>query len=359
MNSEERLDHLLARREPDEVLSDTETAQMAAADDIQRLQTIPFPTAFAERLQSQVRARARALHDAATSADCRSVTPRSVPRRHFRRTLRQVWGISASACIVFGLLGVALVNASAQSVPGDWLYSLKQLRNQIALSQAQTAGAKAQIALQQLQSALADFNDEVAHHRSDADIHQSLTVLVGATTTAQVATNALSASSERTTAQVALSQELAKEEGILHHLLGQVDWPIRVMMSTQLGNLGAVVPQIIGVIVTRQRGMIVLDLQGAHFGSGIQVSIDGQLVGAPTEATATTLLVSVTVPLWDGHDHAVGVQNSDGTAAEISVANGGQMDGKGNTPPVPSATPDKNGHPHATPTPAKGHHSGG
>ena len=356
MNPEERTHQSQAR--PHSLADTRDLAPQDVVDALQRLQTIPVPTSFAVQLEQRLRKRAGALqHQAAFPQNSAPIGSSRLPRA-WVVPLRRIGSIAATL-LVFVVVGVTIVNASAQSLPGDWLYGLKQWRNQIALGQAQTPAAKAHIALLQMQNALADLHAEVRDQRTDADVIQALTVLATATRTAQAATNAVIIASDRTTAQLAFAQALQAEKSMLYHVAHQGDWSIRLACTAQLSALGAQVPSITAVFVTKQQATITLSIQGTHFASGVQVIMDRQLVAVPNVATSTVLNIELPVSQWGGQDHMVGVQNPDGTGAEIAVANGPPDPSKGHAPPTPVTTPDTHGHQGQTPTPVHGHSGGG
>lgn len=369
MNPEDRLDDLLARGATDAPIGDPLAASLEAANEVRQLQSIPLPPALVGRLEAAVRARARALQQEEIATIPRLPTPR--PRHGTPGALRPTRRLvvaGASALMACLLIGIILINASAHSLPGDWLYGIKQWQNQLTLAQAQTPEDRAKVTLQQLANALTDLRAEIADHHADANVQAALTIVTKATQTAQTAANGLPAGAARQQAQVNLAQALSAERATLTTLLKQVDWPMRLLFTKQLGALGAAVPQITAVTVTKETGNVLLRIQGSRFLPGITVLLDGQLLGLPSTFTSTLVSLQVHRVVWDGRDHLVGVQNPDGTAAEITVPNAGASNGNGgsngngngNPTPVPGATPG-NGHGHhgATPTPGSGHGKSG
>ncbi len=327
---------MISEEWPDEVV--------IAVDALHHLQQVAVPPIFAARLELQIRARARALHQAETRQERSRFLPRLTP---IQRRLVAI----ASVLLALVLAGGVVASAAARSLPGDWLYGLRQWSNQIALSQASTPAAKAEVAIQQLHGALRDLRTEVSDHRSDANIGQALTEVVHATQQAQSAVAAIPAGMARTSVQTDLAQTLGEESTTLHQLLVPVNWPNKVAMTTQLGALGDAIPQITSVTVSATgKGLLGLTIQGQHFVQGAQVVVDGKAIGGPQTVTATELTITIPVALWDGHDHRVGMLNPDGTAAEVQVARGNQGQSKGNphATPVPEATPDNGNEHHNT-----------
>ena len=311
---------------------------MIAVEALHHLQQVTVPSIFTTRLEQQVRARARMLRQIDERQKHRRFLSQLTP---FQRRLMLV----ASVLLALVMMGGIVVSAAAQSLPGDWLYGIKQWSDQIALTQVSTPAAKAQVAIQQLRSSLGDLHTEVRDHRSDADIGQALIEVVRMTHQAQSTVAAIPAGATHVSAQASLTQVLSEENTTLHQLLIQVGWPNKVAFTTQLGALGEAVPQITSVTVgNANKGMLSLTIQGQHFVEGAQVVLDGKTIGLPQTTTVTELVIAIPVALWDGHDHRVGVLNPDGTAAEAPVAH---AQGKGNPHPTPEpeATPGNgNGH---------------
>jgi hypothetical protein len=328
----------------------------AAADDVRRLHQISVPADFAAKLEARVRARARALARTPPSA------PTPGQRWSHLPPVQRAAIIGGSSFVALLLLLGIIIYGAANSLPGDWLYGLKQFGESIALSQAHTPAAKAQVAVGQLHGALADVRAEIRDHRSDADIDAALAVVISDTKTATSLTNAISGQADRTAAKAQLTQALGDEQQTLRQALPQLDWPLRLDFTAQLGAIGAAVPQIASVTVGQTaEGKVPLQIHGSDFSSGAVVVLDGATVGAPQSLAATQLTIAIPAALWDGRDHSVGVQNPDGTAAEIAVTN--TSHGHGN--PHPTATPNPSGtpghgNPHPSPepdaTPSHGHH---
>jgi hypothetical protein len=352
---DDRRDDPLAHPQTAGDSSDIETARLAAIGQMQLLQHVLVPADFAARAEQQVRQRARTLQR--EQGHLADVDHRSRPRR-WMSTPQRIVTAAVSTLIGLVLTGTLVTYAAAQSLPGDWLYGLKQWSNQLALNQAQTPAAKAQIALQQLREALIDLQVEIRDHRSEGDIREALSIVSADTRAAEKLTAQISPGASAVTAQMHLAQGLTEEQNVLRQLLLQVDWPLRLALTTQLGTIGVAVPQITNVLVTKPTaGSIRLTIEGDDFLAGAQVIVDGQMLGAPPSMTATVMTITVPAAIWDGHDHMVGVQNPDGTATAIAVANVTPEPGNGKPAPEPSATPG-NGHhgPLPTRTPP---HSGG
>lgn len=329
-----------------------------AADAVRELQHIRVPGDFAASLEARLRERARELQR----------TPPSTPNfgqrwRHLPPAQRAAI-IGGSSAIAVLLMLTIIIYSAANSLPGDWLYGLKQFGESIELNQANTPAAKAQVAVSQLHGALSDLRTEIRDRRPDADIEAALAVITSDTKTATSFTNAITGQANRSAAQAQLAQALGDERQTLHQALPQIGWLLRVDFTNQLGAIGATVPQIASVTVGQAHGSVVpLQIHGSGFTSGVVVVLDGAVVGAPQSLTTTQMAIGIPAGLWDGRDHSVGVQNPDDTAAEVAVTN--TSHGHGGNPhptstPEPSDTPDGHGNSHHTPEPnampGRGHH---
>src|SRR5260370_15580558 len=127
MNPDEYVDRLIERRERGEkqvpVITDEVAASLAAGEVLTQLREIAVPPEFAGYLELYLRARARNFGQQTSTA-----LPVVRPRGHagVRRSWTAVLGFAAvllAACI-------SILPASAQSLPGDTLYGLKQAEDQ-------------------------------------------------------------------------------------------------------------------------------------------------------------------------------------------------------------------------------------
>jgi hypothetical protein len=367
VNPEERLDRLLERYDgATDATSAREAAQIDAAQAVRALRAIPVPADFAARLEARVRERASALAtpDTIGQPQRRAGQPQGIAPTEPSAppSLSKMGGGGARRAVLAGggalaalvLLAGVLFAASANSVPGDWLYGIKQFRNQIALAQAATPTDRAEVLIQQLRGAVSDLRAEIGSGHVDADIEQALGIVAADTRAAQAAVAALPSGAGRTQAAQDLAGALAYEQATLHHLVTQVDWPVRLAISAQLGMLGIPVPAITAVSIIEQgNGDARVTIRGSDFAAGAQVWLDGTPAGTLLSVTPTRIIVRFSAVLLTG-PHQLGVQNPDGTAAS-SVISGGISNGQG--APLATATPGAqstpgNGRGHRDPTPS-------
>ncbi len=318
MNPDEYVDRLLEQRERGEqqlpVITDEVAASLAAAEVLTQLREIAVPPEFAGYLELYLRARARNVGQQTSTA---LPVVRPVSHAGVRRSWTAVLGFAAvllAACI-------SILTASAQSLPGDTLYGLKQAEYQLTLNFASGPQDRASAQIDQLRHALADLRTVVTAGRADDAIRLALASAAAKTTDSRGAVAALPAGAQREAAQRELDGVLAQEEQTVRHLLDQVDWPVRLACTQQLGALGDAVPTVTRVMVQPQStGTLLITLTGTHFAPQAELMIDGRPEGTVSQSTSQQLVAVVSDAAWSAGPHALGVRNPDGTAAQMALS---------------------------------------
>ena len=319
MNPEEYLDRLIERREHGELYipatNDDVAASMAAAEALTQLKEIDIPRGFANNLELSIRARARILTDQNRWSIPMAQSRSSVgPQRFFKRL---TWVALLRVAAVLMVVSVGVLTASARSLPGDALYSLKQAEKQFTLTFAGAPQNRATLQIDLLRSALVDLNTVVNDGRDDDAIRLALDTVAAKTSDSQEAVAALPVDSVREAAQQDLVSALAEEEQTLRQLLNNVDWPVRLAFTQQLGTLGDPVPAVTNVVVrTQSNGTLLITLTGSHFAPQAQLMIDGQQNGMVSQSTPTQLVAIFSNAAWSPGAYSIGVRNPDGTAAQ-------------------------------------------
>ncbi len=348
MNREDHLDHLIEQRlhgrfspVPE---NDDDSARIGAAEALAQLNEIEVPPDMAARIEARIRAKARAHRNG------RIVMIEGGPRpsADARRPLyRRPWMIALTAAAVVVLACVGVLRAASASLPGDFLYGVKQFEQQIALTTTNNPADRARLQISNLQGDISDLEAEVSQGRSDDDITQALSVVATETRDSQAAVASLPAGAERDAIQQSLEETLGNERATLYQLLPSVDWSMRLAFTQQLGVLGAPVPTITQVTaVEGSNDAWTVRLTGTNFASGAHVLINGTPRGTVRQNTSTELVVEVNGSDWPGGTYTVGVLNPDGTAAQITQKgddqHGGSNDGDdhgGQGTPGPGSTP--------------------
>src|SRR5258707_398928 len=318
MNPDEYVDRLIERRERGEkqlpVITDEIAASLAAAEVLTQLREITVPPEFAGYLELYLRARARNFGQQTSTA---LPVVRPVGRAGVRRSWTAVLGFAAvllAACI-------SILTASARSLPGDTLYGLKQAEYQLTLNFASGPQDRASAQIDQLRNALVDLRTVVTAGRADDAIGLALSSVAAKTHASRGAVAALPAGAEREAAQRELDGVLAQEEQTVRHLLDQVDWPLRLACTQQLGALGDAVPTVTHVMVHAQsNGTLLITLTGTHFAPHAELMIDGRPEGTVSPNTSQQLVAVVSDAAWSAGAHALGVRNPDGTAAQMVLS---------------------------------------
>ena len=327
MNPEEHLDRLIEQREhgmePLPVANDEIAASLAAAQALTQLNEIDILPAFAQRLEESIRARARDLarQDGKTLPTTSSMSiPCPVrPLRPQRSRTRRAWiaALGIAAALVLACLGI--LTTSARSLPGDTLYGLKQAEEQFTLNFASSPHDRISVQIDQLHSALTDLNTVVNGGRGDDAIRMALNTVADKTNNARGAVAALPTGTDRDTEQANLDGILAEEDQTLRGLLNQVDWPIRLAVTGQLGALGDPVPTVTRVTALIQsNGTFLITLTGTHFAPDARLVIDGQSAGTVTQNTPGQLVAVISNLTGLHGEHEIGILNPDGTAAQMA-----------------------------------------
>jgi len=318
MNPEEYVDRLLDRRERGErqlpVSNDEVAASLAAAEVLTQLREIDVPSEFASYLELYIRARSFGQQ---TSNALPVVHPRSRAGTH-RFLARPAWTAVLGIAAVLLVACIGLLTASARSLPGDTLYGVKQAENQLTLTFAGGPQDRASAQIEQLQSALLDLRTVVTEGRADDAIRLALASIAANTDASRGAVAALPAGAGREAAELGLDGVLAQEEQTVRHLLDQVDWPVRLAFTRQLGALGDAVPTVTQVMVRQEsNGTLLITLTGTHFAPHAALVIDGRPRGIVSQSTSQQLVAVLGSSAWSAGPHALGVRNPDGTAAQM------------------------------------------
>ena len=356
MNREDQFDHLIEQHlhdSPWHPANDEDAALLAAAETIELLNDLEVPPALAARVEQRLRARLNSqqnghIRSSERNRHSRPVEPLPQQASSRRRgLLRSAWIAALSAAAVL-LLFLGVNRVAANSLPGDPLYGLKQIQQQMALSNASGPANRANVQITQLRSALADLESEVNSGRSDADVSAALQVVASDTQASQAAVNAVPASSEHDAVAQTLANVMQTEQDTLYRLLGNLHWSVRLAFTQQLGALGVQVPQVSQVkVISNSHDTLTLQVTGVNFVPGTQLVINGASRGTITQLTSTTLVVVIPESAWPEDTHTVGVVNPDGTAAQVTVSGDDGAHGEQVTP-TPSGTPgngdDGGGH---------------
>jgi hypothetical protein len=320
MNHDEYLDHLIERRAYAEVHipvdNDEVASSLAAAEVFAQMREIEVPAGFANRLELSIRSRARSLTEQNGGTMPSERTQSLAGSQHFPK--QRVWIAALRIAAVLIVACVGVLTASAHSHPGDALYGLKLAEHQLTLNFENNPQNRVSAQIDQLRSTLGDLGKVVNDGRGDDAIRLALDSVAAKTIACRGAVAALPIGSEREAAQQDLDSILTEEKQTLRHQLAQVDWPIRLAFTLQLGTLGYPVPTVIRVVISSQiNRMLLITLTGSHYALQAELIIDGRPVGMVSQITPEQLVAVISNAAWSPGTHAVGVRNPDGTAAQM------------------------------------------
>ena len=369
MNPEEYLDRLIELHEQGELyvpaINDDFAASMAAAETLTQLKGINIPHEFAHNLENSLRARARNLNEEnrgnislAQSYNLNEHKRRTISPVQYRSPVdpqplfqRRAWITFLRLAAVFIIAGIGILTASARSQPGDALYGLNQAEKHFTLTFAGAPQNSANLQIDQLRSAIVDLNTTVQEGRDDSAIKLALDTVATKTSDSQKAVAALPVDAMREESHRALSSVLSKEAQTLHLLLNNVDWPLQLAFTNQLGVLGESVPIVTSVVLhTQSNGMLLIILTGTNFASQPQLMINGLQNGKVSQSTPTQLIAISGNTAWASGAYTIGIRNPDRTAAQLIINahdrnNSDQEDSNHNkygTPvPNPTSRPDE------------------
>ena len=327
MKPEEYLDRLIERREngmePLPVANDEVAAGLAAAHALAQLNEIDIPPDFAHKLELSIRARTRDLSrlNSKITTPTRPLriprTPRATHSQRYQPRRAWIAALGIVAALVLACFGI--LSVSAQSLPGDPLYGLKQATEQFQLNFSNSPQDRLNAQINQLHSALADLNTVINNKRSDDAIRLALNSVADTTNNALAAVATLPAGTSRAAAQQNLNNVLTEEDQTLRHLLNHVSWSVRLAFTRQLGVLGDPIPTVTRVTTLAQsNGTLQITLTGTNFISGTRLVIDGQPGGTITANTQEQLTASISHATGLYGEHEIGVLNPDGTAAQAT-----------------------------------------
>jgi hypothetical protein len=323
MRREEQLDLLLEQYRNGSIdpssLSAKDAARIAAATSLARLNEIEVPSTVAERIEERIRTRIHTLHleEVAHQRHPHSRTVGYHPLT--RRVYLAIASISLLLMLSFAFLGVTHV--AANSLPGDPLYQVKYLEQQIALAQTHDQEEQVSLQMAHLSTALADLSTVVKEKRADADITAALAVVASDTQQSQQAVNAFPVGQAHENLAKALTGTLNDERATLLQLLPQLGWSQQLAFTNQLEHVGGQIPLVAQVVIARNINYtFILTITGKNFAPGVRLLIAQTPRGIILQQTSTMLKVIVNADdLPADGASTVGVLNPDGTAAQMKL----------------------------------------
>lgn len=347
MKPEDHLDQLIELRDHGAnrpLFLDAETQELLdAAEKLSQLRSINVPSLFAQKLEGELRARARAQNSAKLkqSGQLLLLAPARGSTRTIHPLKRQAW--AAVICLVSILLIICtVILVSISSLPGDPFYTLTQTGKHVKLHLSNRVQDQANAAIQQLYSSLSDLKTVVNDGRGDDAIQQALNALADWTSTSQQEVATLDTSSEIPAIEQKLAQGIADEKQTLHFLLNQVDWSMKLAFSHQLGVLGEQVPTVATASIhILNSGNALVTLTGTNFSPQAQFIVDGKPMGSVSQRSAYSLVALISNAERLAGTHTVGILNPDKTAAQTTVTFPTHLNGTSTPTLTPTRRPDE------------------
>ncbi len=278
-------------------------------------------------------------------------------RSRFPRLLPQA--IAASLVLI---LGVGTLTAAAAARPGRFLFPLRRFEQGLQLGLSGSAADRFRLHLGYANDALTTLDS--MHGDSDhgkSAYAQALTTLSDEERAAETELAAVPSGAERDTLTAQLQAFKTQATHDLYAIVGSsaaLDWQNRVATTQVLGQLGAQVPHIDAVRLSRiddtsRTGTSTsgsrdshswqVTISGTGFTPGAQVMLNGHPAGTVTQLSPTQIVAVDDSGMAAG---LIGIQEPDGTAAQ---ANNGSLndDGHSGTPGVIATPTTRSGDTHS------------
>lgn len=261
-------------------------------------------------------------------------------RRPSRGHRSRLFWQGLAAAVVFLVCG-GTFGVAAFAQPGNPLYGLRTLEGHVGVAVAPTGADRAQQQLNGASTALATFESAVTQHSGDAAYTQALAGVRKQEAAAAQAVSSLTSSSAYPQLLTQLQGVQARERTDLRQALPLVGWESRLATTLALGDLGDAIPHITSASATEATGdgggSWRVEIHGGGFLPGATLVVNGRPAGTVLSVTPNTLLATIPAGAIDGSPQALGVSNTDGTAAQTEQP-GVQTAGDQPTP-GPEATP--------------------
>lgn len=368
MNSEERLDALLAALQRTERpaqrddATDAHARHMSSAGELPQIrqageqyasreqaeddELLPL-VATAQRLASlrvplsdpavAQLIKARVLARATERRQEREVAPtREQDRRRARPTMG--WSVLRAAlvaAVVVLVVGVStVVVAAAQARPGSPLFALHRVEQSVQANVTPDTAARARQHLQFAREWLATLHTAATQPLGDAAYADALRALRDEDVAAAHEIAQVRPGAQRTALENDLATLRTDERTMLRATLSAANWPNRIAATTALGVLGVTVPRVTGAtLVEDTDDHWLVTLTGSGFQPGALLLVNGQPTGSVIALSNGVLTATVPVDALAQTPSTLGVGNPDGTAAATSSV-------RMHKPVAATATPD-------------------
>ncbi len=295
---------------------------------------------------------------------------------------RPPWQAVAALLIVgmgIGTLAVAVAHAA----PGQPLYAILRIEQEIRSKLATSPAERVRLHLRYAQDALAAFDTAVGSRSGEQAYRDALATFADEERAASAELAGVPSGAERDAlvAQLGMLRDRWRHDLRAALPSSALSWSVRADATQILGQLGDTVPAVAHASIagSSHDGAYTwtITIQGSGFAPGAVLLVDGQSTGTIVSHSATMIVAQVAGSALRDGSYSVGVGNPDGTTALVAnVAtnrsgddhggdsghggHGGDDGGGGQSSPTSQATPTPGGDDHgggggsggsATPTP--------
>jgi uncharacterized protein DUF5667/IPT/TIG domain-containing protein len=367
-----RLDALLNQPVPSSSINSTLSPLLNTAGLLAQWGQIQVNPSFADALEAKLmhEVGAAARHDAPTlaqiavqgtsengaqpagshilNARADAILPARQRQRGWHASRRRVvWQLAAAAAILL-CIAVPLSVAAAHAEPGSPLYGLRRLEQGVQAGLTLDPASRAELRLSFARDSLTTL--EHAINKGDQAAYlEALASFEVAYKDAKDAVADVPAADQRAPLQNTLEGLRIQASTDLYQALGGMNWANRLTTTGALGQLGNSVPHINQVTFARGAGNassgdgLTITIHGSGFASGAMVLINGQPSGEVLKVTPEDIQVSLPGISTPDAGTIVGIENPDGTAAEIVVSAHGKPAPQGEPTKTPNNHSDQHG----------------
>jgi hypothetical protein len=244
------------------------------------------------------------------------------PRREWdvQRRRRVFWQLATVAAALMLFIG-SLVMAS-QATPDSPLFALRRLERTVQLQLAFDPEARAVARIGATQDSYAELHYSLAQRNTSA-YRANLSDFQSCYQAASDAVAAEPSAVQRARLASSLAETLAQAVSDLRQALNGMDWSDRLATTATLSALGEATPDITQVTYTHAAGDLRVRITGAGFLPGARIYINGRPAGEVRSVTPDTIQATLPSDTALAGGVLVGVSNSDGTAAQFTLAASG------------------------------------
>jgi hypothetical protein len=226
-----------------------------------------------------------------------------------------------AAAVLIAAVGTLAMSAATAS-PGQPLYAVLRFEQVVRTSLTNSPDERIRLQLRYAQEALAAYETAVAQHSGEPAYRDALATFLGDEQAATGTIDVLPAGRARDQLTAQLLSLRTHGRDVLRVSLRGLGWPMRILVTTALAQLGDDVLHIAQATVSgvSHNGAYTwtISVDGADFAPGSVLLVDGRPLGSVVSLSPTRLVAEVPGGQLSGGTHAIGVGNTDGTAGMVT-----------------------------------------